>query len=58
MSPMFQRFVYKNGFERVFDAFGSKSRAQEVEDTHPLMFAVAVKQAVKEMGVGFELTRD
>ena len=50
--------VYKTGFDRVFDAFGSKSRAQEVEDTHPLMFAVAVKQASKDMGPAFKLDKE
>ena len=50
--------VYRTGFDRDFDAFGSKSRAQEVEDTHPLMFALAVKQASKDMGPAFKLDKE
>jgi len=37
---------------------GSKSRAQEVEDTHPLLFAQGVKSAMMSMPAGFNLTKE
>ena len=37
---------------------GSKSRAQEVEDTHPLLFAQGVKGAMVSMPAGFNLTKE
>ena len=49
--------VYENSFDRVIDAFSSKSRASEIEDTHPMMFALAIKEAVKGMPLGFQLTK-
>ena len=37
---------------------GSKSRAQEVEDTHPLLLAQGVKGAMVSMPAGFNLTKE
>ena len=49
--------VYRNPLDRLFDSIGSKSRSDEVEETHPLMFALWLKQAVADMPPGFEMTK-
>ena len=49
--------VYQDSFDRLFDAISSKSRAKEIEDTHPLMFAMGIRQAATDMPIGFQITK-